>query len=140
MEQQGLINYQVSTDGRQVTEFTVLPTTPCVVDGVRYQLTRDKSKWFEMVGPLGRVAVAHATTATNVLVDSPPHQLVLRREGKLLARKRWDLHHDGQVRGSCRMTAFGATGDLPGDLPLSLRVFLFYVAIMSQKAGPAMWT
>lgn len=141
MEQQGSVTFLISADGRQITEFTSFPTTPCVLDGVEYRFSRDRTSRFVMEGPVGQAAVADRFTTTEIVVTSPPRELVLRRAGRF--RKRWDLYDGDQLRGTCRLAGFSATGDLPADLPLPLRVFVFYVAIMTRSGhlmgGASLW-
>jgi hypothetical protein len=132
MEKQGVVTCAISEDGRPLGQFTTLPTTStCVLGGAEYQLNRYDTGRFTMTGPAGETVVADRTAPREVTVLEQPTELRLWRVGTL--RRRWDLHHAGEVRGWCRLTAFGATADLPADLALPTRLFLFYVAIMADR-------
>jgi hypothetical protein len=136
MERQGGVTYLISEDGRQVTSFTTFFRTPCDIDGVTYQLTHEDKGRFWLEGPTGNAAFAYRTGRGEVLVSAPEHELYLRRAKRWPPR--WELHHGGQVLGTCHLSAFGARSDLPANLPMPLRVFLFYVVIMTD-AGFILW-
>ncbi|WP_459722828.1 hypothetical protein [Actinophytocola sp. KF-1] len=136
MARQGGVTYLISEDGRHVTSFTTFFQTPCAIDGVPYRLTHEDKGRFWLEGPTGTAAFAYRTGRGEVLASAPGHELYLRRTKRLPPR--WELHHGGQVLGTCRLSAFGATSDLPAHLPMPLRVFLFYVVIMTD-AGFILW-
>jgi hypothetical protein len=141
MEQLGAVRFVVSEDGRQLAEFSYLPDSSSVIDGNPYRLTRDGSARFAMSGPLGMVATADRDGA-DIVVTCPPHLLRLRRVGRF--RRHWQLLVDGETAGECRVKVLSATGDVPATLPLPVRLFLFYTAIMAQQGGPvggiALWS
>lgn len=135
MERQGGITYLISENGRRITSFTTFSPTPCDIDGVGHRLVRDDDRlWLE--GPAGTAAAAYRTGRGQVHVSSATHELHLRRTGRFA--RTWELRHGEQVTGTCRMGVFGARGDLPADLPMPLRVFLFYVVIMTD-GGFILW-
>lgn len=135
MERQGGVTYLISEDDRQITSFTTFSPTPCDIDGVGHRLIHDQDRlWLE--GPTGIAASAHRTGRGQVHVSSNTHELTLRRTSRFA--RTWELYHGGQVTGTCRMGIFGARGDLPADLPMPLRVFLFYVVIRTD-AGFILW-
>lgn len=141
IDRQGTVNYLVSDDGRQVASFTSFERSPCAVDGVSYLFTRQRADRFWLEGPTGVLGVAHRATKHEILVSAAPHELVLRRGGRLLARH-WDLHDGDQVHGPGRVTLTRGAWDLPTHLPLPLRVFLLYIAVTSDTGhgpGMALW-
>jgi hypothetical protein len=139
MEQQGTIKCLVSDDGKPVTEFTTMHDSPCVIEGAEYRLVGDQGG-FHLAGPLGRVAAAAWTSRTTLAIEAESVELSLHRIGRF--RKHWELHRGEEVVGTCRVTTFNATAEVPEDLPMPLRVFVFYVAIVANK-GPltsgALW-
>ncbi|MFI7677854.1 hypothetical protein [Actinophytocola sp. NPDC049390] len=136
MERQGGVTYLISEDGRPVTSFTTFSRTPCEIDGVGYGLTHEDRGRFWLEGPTGTAAFAYRTGRGEVLVSATPHELYLRRAGRF--GRRWELYRDGQVAGTFTLSVFGARTDLPDDLPLPLRVFAFYVVIITD-AGFILW-
>jgi hypothetical protein len=114
-----------------VTQLTRFAGTPCLIDGNEYRLGQDRVPGGPrqiLEGPLGVTAVAYSSGRREVTVDSTPHQLVLRRLTRL--GRRWEVHANGQLLGTCRVGAFGATGDLPAELPLPLRVFTLHTVLV----------
>ena len=136
MERQGGVTYLISEDGRPITSFTTFSPTPCEIDGVGYRLTHEDKHRFWLEGPTGPAGIAYRVDSGDVFVSSAAHELYLRRMGRFSPR--WELHHGGQVVGTCRMKVFSGQGDVPAHLPMPLRVFLFYVVIMTQ-AGFILW-
>ncbi len=136
MERQGGVTYVITEDGRPVTTFTTFSPTPCEIDGVGYRLTHEDKHRFWLEGPTGPAGIAYRVEGGEVFVSSDSHELYLRRVSRFSSR--WELHHGGQVVGTCRMSVFSARGDVPAHLPMPLRVFLFYVVIMTQ-AGFILW-
>jgi hypothetical protein len=141
MAQQGAVNFLISENGRQVAEFTRFAETPFVVEGERYRLMRDRTKRFTLEGPTGIIAGAHRVKSREIEVNWHPYLLRLRRPGMFSAR--WDVFDNEIPVGACELSILSATGDLPAELPLLVRTFLFYVAIMSYKGysnmGGAGW-
>lgn len=131
MAQQGSVSFLISENGRQVAEFTRFPETPFVVDGERYRLMRDRTKRFTLEGPAGVIAGAHRVRRGEIEVSWHPYLLRLRRPGMFSAR--WDVFDNEIPVGACELSVLSATGNLPTELPLLVRTFLFYVAIMSVK-------
>lgn len=136
MARQGGVTYLISEDGRPLTSFTTFFQSPCEIDGVAYRLVHEDRARFWLEGPTGTAAFAYRTGPGEVLVSSTPHELYLRRVTRF-ARK-WELYQGDQVVGTCRITLMGGRSDLPAHLPLSLRVFLFYVVTMTD-AGYIIW-
>jgi len=141
MAQQGSVNFLISENGRQVAEFTRFPETPFVVDGERYRLMRDGTKRFTLEGPTGIIAGANRVGRREIEVLWHPYLLRLRRPGMFSAR--WDVLDNEIPVGACELSVLSATGNLPAELPLLMRTFLFYVAIMADKGhtlGFSSWT
>lgn len=136
MERQGGVTYVISEGGRQVTSFTTFFRTPCEIDGAGYHLAHEDRGRFWLEGPTGTAAFAYRTGRGEVLLSAAPHELYLRRASRF--GRRWELYQDGQVTGTVTMSVLSARSDLPDDLPLPLRVFAFYVVIMTA-AGFIIW-
>ncbi|HEX6354847.1 hypothetical protein [Actinophytocola sp.] len=130
LEQQGYAGCLVSEDGRQITQFTRFAGTPCVIDGTEYRFGHGQGARYVLEGPVGVTAVSYASGRREVTIEATPHQLQLRRLTWL--GRRWEIHALGQRIGTCRVTMFGASGDLPAELPLPLRVFTLYTVLMSS--------
>lgn len=136
MERQGGVTYLISEDGRQVTSFTNFFRTACDIDGVDYRLAHEDRGRFWLEGPTGTAAFAYRTGRGEVLLSATPHELYLRQASRF--GRRWELYRDGEIAGTFTMSVFGARSDLPDDLPMPLRVFAFYVVIMTA-AGFILW-
>jgi hypothetical protein len=134
--QRGIATCVVSAGGQRVTEFMRLPETPCVVDGVRYRMARS-GRAFTLEGQHGVLAVAERTGRREFTVSGAGQRLRMRRVGWLGAR--WDLYAGEQLAGGCRHGVLSATGNLPEDLPLALRVFVLYTSLMSDGARFLPW-
>lgn len=130
LEQQGYVGCLVSEDGRRVTQFTRFAGTSCVIDGTEYRFGYDQGARYLLDGPVGVTAVAYSSGHRRMTIDSTPHELQLRRLTWL--GRRWEIQAFGQRIGTCRVTTFGASGDLPAELPLPLRVFTLYTVLMSS--------
>jgi hypothetical protein len=131
MAQRGGVGFVISEDERPVAELTSLRQSPCVVNGVDYRFTQEGAARFWLEDPMGTVGVAHRASATEVLVSCAPHELHLRRLKRFGGV--WEVRLDGRVAGSCTLKALSGSADLPGHLPLPVRIFTFYVAIMSRS-------
>lgn len=131
MAQQGYLNYVISEDGRPVTEFARMTGTPCVIEGAEYRMTRDPRQRFTMHSPAQLVAVADRVSGTHASISGPSDQFDLHRFSRW--RNRWELHHQGQRIGSCRLGMLSASADLPTAIPLPLRVFVLYTVVMFDK-------
>lgn len=141
MERQGAVTYLINDGDRQVATFTSFERSPCTVDGVEYLFTREKTDRFWAEGPAGVAGVAHRVAKDEILVSAAPHELVLRRGGRMLAR-RWEMHEGGRVHGDGIIKAMRGGWDLPAHLPLPLRVFVLYVVVTHEAGhgpGLALW-
>jgi hypothetical protein len=123
----GIATCLVSEDGQPVTEFMLLPESRCVVEGTRYRLARGRTS-FTIEGPGGVLAVAERTGRWEFTVSGAASQFQLRRVGRFGGR--WELNSNGVPVGRCQSAGFGATGDLPAELPLAMRVFVLYTTLV----------
>lgn len=130
MEIQGRVALAVSEDRRPVTVLTRLPRSPFEIGGEHFVIARERTERFSLSGRLGPVANAELVDHDHVSVNFPPHRFdVLLPERNV----DWEIRQDGRPIGSCRVKVLSAEADLPSELPLSTRVFLFYIAWVLQK-------
>lgn len=126
VEQQGYATWLVSDGERQVTQLTRFAGTPFLIDGHEYRFGLDGPRDV-LEGPLGVAAVAFSSGRGEITVIGEPHELRLRR--LTWSGRRWAVHSDEQLVGTCRVGMLAAAGDLPAELPLSLRVFALYTLL-----------
>lgn len=137
MAQQGLATCLIEEDGRPVTQFMRLPETPCLIDGIQYRMSRDSTSRCTLEGPLGAAAVAYPSGKREITVDTTPHHFQLRRVN--WTGSRWELHVFGQPAGTWQLGTLSATGDLPTEFSLPVRVFTVYTMVMWGAAKFVPW-
>jgi hypothetical protein len=121
--------FAISEAGHQVATLAELGSPGCrfVVGGQRFLVCHEGRPRVTLTGPAGYVATADGEGDRLAwMISSAAGRWEFVRAWDSV----WELHSGGQPVGAVeRDGATAAHADLPGDVPLPLRVFFFYLAL-----------
>jgi hypothetical protein len=132
--------YELDENGRSLGELRQVRREGAefTVDGEQRTVQRERSKRFQLNGPQGSVATADRETHRRWMITTPNDRFELVRPS--FWRSAWELHHGGATVGRLEPEGwFGGTSraDLPANLPLALRVFVYYVVLVQWERANA---
>ncbi|OLF16398.1 hypothetical protein [Actinophytocola xanthii] len=132
--------YEFDEDGRSLGELRQVRREGAefAVDGEALAVQRERSKRFLLTGPGGTVATADRETHRRWVVTTKTGRLELVRPS--FWRSAWELHRGGAPVGRIEPEGWLNTtshADLPADLPLAVRVFLYYVVLVQWERANA---
>jgi hypothetical protein len=132
--------YDLDEDGRSLGELRQLRREGAqfTADGEQLVIRRERSKRFLLDGPRGSGVTAERETHRRWVLTTPNERLELVRPS--IWRSPWELHRGGVPVGRIEPQGwFGKTShaDLPADLPLAVRVFVYYVVLVQWERANA---
>jgi hypothetical protein len=129
-------SYELTERGSRVADLADIKREGCdiTVDGHSYRIHRERSKRFVLNGPGGQAAVAERDGGRRWRISSPAGSFELVKPS--MWRSPWELQANGQTVGRIEHDGgFGrlSKAELPAEMPRALRVFVFYVVLMTWE-------
>jgi hypothetical protein len=131
--------FDISESGRRVVTFAKADWRGCefVVAGQRLRVSHEGRTRVTLIGPTGYVATADGDRdRARWTISSAAGRWELLRPSPF--DETWELCRDGFPVGALRQDGARSTAshaDLPGDVPLPLRVFFYYLALWLWDAS-----